>query len=100
MAKKKSILDLYKMKEAGEKAAWIVLYDSCYASYAEEAGLDMILCGDSMGMIVYGYDGTVPVTMDMSIAHCQGVRRGAPNTYLIGDLPFGSYHHSLRIRSK
>ena len=90
MAKKKSILDLYQMKENGEKAAWIVLYDSCYASYAEAAGIDMILCGDSMGMVVYGYEGTVPVTMDMSIAHCQGVRRGAPNTYLIGDLPFGS----------
>ena len=44
MAKKKSILDLYKMKENGEKAVWIVLYDSCYASYAEEAGMDMILC--------------------------------------------------------
>lgn len=94
MAKKKTILDLYQMKEHGEKAAWIVLYDSCYASYAEAAGVDMILCGDSMGMIVYGHDGTVPVTMDMSIAHCQGVRRGAPNTYLIGDLPFGSYHIS------
>ncbi len=63
MAKKKSILDLYKMKENGEKAVWIVLYDSCYASYAEEAGMDMILCGDSMGMIVYGHNGTVPVTM-------------------------------------
>lgn len=94
MAKKKTILDLYKMKENGEKAAWIVLYDSCFASYAEEAGVDMILCGDSMGMIVYGNAGTVPVTMDMSIAHCQGVRKGAPNTYLIGDLPFGSYHIS------
>ena len=45
-------------------------------------------------LIIYGYDGTVPVTMDMSIAHCQGVRRGAPNTYLIGDMPFGSYHAS------
>ncbi len=43
MAKKKSILDLYKMKENGEKAAWIVLYDACFASYAEEAGMDMIL---------------------------------------------------------
>ena len=94
MAKKKSILDLYQMKENGEKAAWIVLYDSCYASYAEAAGIDMILCGDSMGMVVYGYEGTVPVTMDMSIALCQGVRRGAPNTYLIGELPFGSYHAS------
>ena len=94
MARKKSILDLYKMKEAGEKACWIVLYDSVFASYAEEAGIDMILCGDSMGMIVYGWPGTVPVTMDMSIAHCQAVRRGAPNTYLIGDMPFGSYHAS------
>lgn len=94
MAKKKTILDLYKMKETGEKACWIVVYDSVFASYAEEAGVDMILCGDSMGMIVYGWQGTVPVTMDMSIAHCQGVRRGAPNTYLIGDLPFGAYHAS------
>lgn len=94
MAKKKSILDLYKMKESGEKVVWTVLYDSCFASYAEEAGIDMILCGDSVGMIVYGYEGTVPVTMDQSIAHCQGVRRGAPNTYLIGDLPFGAYHAS------
>ena len=83
MPKKKTILDLYKMKENGEKAAWMVIYDSLFASYAEEAGMDMILCGDSMGMIVYGWQGTVPVTMDMSIAHCQGVRRGAPNTCLL-----------------
>lgn len=94
MAKKKTILDLVKMKEQGEPAAWMVLYDSCMASYAEEAGMDMILVGDSMGMIIYGWEGTVPVTMDMSIAHCQGVRRGAPNTYLIGDMPFGAYHAS------
>ena len=95
MAQKKTILDLVKMKETGEKAAWMVMYDACFASYAEEAGMDMILVGDSMGMIVYGYEGTVPVTMDMSIAHCQGVRRGAPNTYLIGDMPFGAYHASV-----
>ena len=94
MAKKKTILDLQKMKENGEKAAWMVIYDSCLASFAEEAGMDMILVGDSMGMIIYGYQGTVPVTMDMSIAHCQGVRRGAPNTYIIGDMPFGAYHAS------
>lgn len=94
MAKKKTILDLQKMKENGEQAVWMVMYDSCFASYAEEAGMDMILVGDSMGMIVYGYEGTVPVTMDMSIVHCQAVRRGAPNTYIIGDMPFGSYHAS------
>ena len=94
MGKKKTILDLQQMKERGEQAAWMVIYDACLASFAEEAGMDMILVGDSMGMIIYGYEGTVPVTMDMSIAHCQGVRRGAPNTYLIGDMPFGSYHAS------
>lgn len=91
---KKSILDFYKMKEANDKVTWIVLYDSCLAACAEDAGMDMILVGDSMGMAVYGMPGTVPVTMDMSIAHCQGVRRGAPNTYLVGDMPFGSYHTS------
>lgn len=94
MPKKKTILDLMKMKENGEKAVWMVIYDSCLAGCAQEAGMDMILVGDSMGMIIYGYDGTVPVTMDMSIAHCQGVRRGAPETYIIGDMPFGSYHES------
>lgn len=95
MAKKKTILDLYKMKEKSEKAVWVTAYDSCFASYAEKAGMDMILVGDSMGMIVYGYQGTTPVTMDMCINHCQAVRRGAPNTYVIGDMPFGSYHESV-----
>lgn len=95
MPKKKTILDLYEMKEKGEKAAWMTAYDTCFASYAEKAGMDMILVGDSMGMVVYGYEGTVPVTMDMSINHCQAVRRGAPNTYIIGDMPFGSYHKSV-----
>lgn len=94
MTKKKTILDLYKMKASGEKAVWMTAYDFCFASYAEKAGMDMILVGDSMGMIVYGYPGTLPVTMDMSINHCQAVRRGAPNTYIIGDMPFGSYHES------
>jgi 3-methyl-2-oxobutanoate hydroxymethyltransferase len=92
--KKKTILDLQQMKDKGEKAVWVVAYDACMASYAEKAGMDMILVGDSMGMIVYGYPGTVPVSMDMSIFHCQAVRRGAPDTYVIGDMPFGSYHES------
>ena len=54
MKKKKTILDLQQMKENGEQAAWMVIYDSCLASFAEEAGMDMILVGDSMGMIIYG----------------------------------------------
>lgn len=95
MAQKKTILDLYKMKEKGEQIAWMTAYDYPFASYAEKAGMDMILVGDSMGMVVYGFQGTVPVTMDMCINACQAVRRGAPNTYIIGDMPFGSYHKSV-----
>jgi 3-methyl-2-oxobutanoate hydroxymethyltransferase len=95
MAKKKTILDLYRMKESGEKAVWMTAYDSCFAAYAEKAGMDMLLVGDSMGMMVYGHQGTVQVTMDMCINHCQAVRRGAPDTYIVGDMPFGSYHESV-----
>ena len=88
---KKSLLDLYKMKEKNEKVAWLTSYDYPTAQFAEAAGMDMILVGDSLGMCVYGYNGTVPVTMDMCIAHCQAVRRGAPNTFVVGDMPFLSY---------
>ncbi|HHU31386.1 MAG TPA: 3-methyl-2-oxobutanoate hydroxymethyltransferase [Clostridia bacterium] len=95
MAKKKSILDLYNMKKKGEKAAWVTAYDYPMASFAEQAGMDMILVGDSLGMVVLGYDGTVPVTMEDCISHCKAVRRGAPNTFIIGDMPFGSYHASI-----
>ena len=69
--KKKSVLDLYKMKQEGEKATWITAYEFPFDSFAEQAGLDMILVGDSLGMVVEGFDGTLPVTMDMCIEHCQ-----------------------------
>ncbi|MFH1351597.1 MAG: 3-methyl-2-oxobutanoate hydroxymethyltransferase [Pseudomonadota bacterium] len=89
---KKSILDFQKMKEAGEKVAWLTSYDFPTAQFAESAGMDMILVGDSMGMCVYGYTaGTLPVTMDQCIAHTEAVRRGAPNTFVMGDMPFLSY---------
>lgn len=94
MAKKKSILDFYEMKKNGEKVSWVTAYDFPMASFAEQAGLDMILVGDSLGMVVLGYQGTIPVTMDDCISHCQAVRRGAPNTFVIGDMPFGSYQKS------
>jgi len=54
----------------------------------------MILVGDSMGMVVFGYDSTIPVTMEDCLAHCRAVRRGAPNTFIVGDMPFGSYQIS------
>jgi 3-methyl-2-oxobutanoate hydroxymethyltransferase len=96
MAKKKlTRFDLQKMKEAGQTAVWITSYDYWTAQFAEQAGMDMILVGDSLGMCVYGYEGTVPVTMDQCIYHCEAVRRGAANTFVIGDMPFLSYQVSV-----
>jgi 3-methyl-2-oxobutanoate hydroxymethyltransferase len=95
MAKSKhSIHDLWRMKQEGEKVSWLTSYDYPTARFAEEAGLDLLLVGDSLGMCVYGYEGTVPVTMDQCIVHCQAVRRGAPNTFVMGDMPFMSYQKS------
>jgi 3-methyl-2-oxobutanoate hydroxymethyltransferase len=93
--KKLSRLDLQKMKEARQTAVWITAYDFWTANFAEQAGMDMILVGDSLGMCVYGYEGTVPVTMDQCIWHCEAVRRGARNTFVIGDMPFLSYQVSI-----
>jgi 3-methyl-2-oxobutanoate hydroxymethyltransferase len=92
---KKSVLDFLEMKRAGKKVAWITSYDFPTAQFAEKAEIEMILVGDSMGMCVYGYaGGTMPVTMDQCIVHSEAVRRGAPNTYVIGDMPFLSYQTS------
>jgi 3-methyl-2-oxobutanoate hydroxymethyltransferase len=94
MAKKKMIHDFQKMKKDGEKVAWLTAYDFPTAQFGEAAGLDMILVGDSLGMCVYGYPGTTPVTMDQCIVHSEAVRRGAPNTFVVGDMPFMSYQIS------
>ena len=94
MAKKMMIQDFYRMKKDGEKIAWLTCYDFPTAQFEEAVGIEMILVGDSMGMCVYGYESTVPVTMDQCIAHCKAVRRGAPNTFVIGDMPFMSYQKS------
>jgi len=91
MKKKKSIQDFYTMKEKGEPITFITSYDYPTATFAEKAGMDMILVGDSLGMCVYGYEGTMPVTMDQMIVHSEAVCRGAPNTFVIGDMPFLSY---------
>ena len=93
--KKHTRFDLQKMKESKQTAVWITAYDYWTANFAEQAGMDMILVGDSLGMCVYGYSGTVPVTMDQCIWHSEAVRRGAPNTFVIGDMPFLSYQVSV-----
>ncbi len=93
--KKLTRIDLQKMKDSEKTVVWITAYDYWTAYFAEEAGMDMILVGDSLGMCVYGYEGTVPVTMDQCICHSEAVRRGAPNTFIIGDMPFLSYQVSV-----
>jgi 3-methyl-2-oxobutanoate hydroxymethyltransferase len=92
---KKSILDFAEMKRKGEKVTWITAYDWPTANIAEQAGMDMILVGDSVGNVVYGYPGTLPVTMDQMIYHTEAVRRGAANTFVVGDMPFLSYQKSV-----
>jgi 3-methyl-2-oxobutanoate hydroxymethyltransferase len=95
MKKKLTRFDLQKMKDNGEKLVWVTAYDYPTAEFAEKAGMDMLLVGDSLGMCVYGYPGTVPVTMDQCIIHTEAVRRAAPNTFIVGDMPFLSYQVSM-----
>jgi len=89
------IQDFYRMKQEHEIITFLTAYDFPTAQFAEAAGLDMLLVGDSLGMCVYGYSGTNPVNMDQMIYHAQAVRRGAPNTFVIGDMPFMSYQSSV-----
>ena len=92
---KKTVLNFAGMKKRGEKITYLTCYDYPMACLCEKAGFDMLLVGDSLGMIVYGYQGTNPVTMEQMIVHSQAVRRGAPNTFIIGDMPFLSYQQSV-----
>jgi len=91
MKKKLSVLDLLEMKKSGKKVVWVTAYDYWTAQFAETADMDMLLVGDSLGMNVYGYETTIPVSMDQCIYHAEAVRRGALNTFVIGDMPFLSY---------
>ncbi|GAA0428451.1 3-methyl-2-oxobutanoate hydroxymethyltransferase [Lentibacillus halophilus] len=90
-----SVLDLKTMKENNEKLSMVTAYDYPSAKQAEQAEMDMILVGDSVGMVVLGYESTVEVTMDDMIHHAKAVKRGAPNTFTAVDMPFMSYHISL-----
>ncbi|HEY8448692.1 MAG TPA: 3-methyl-2-oxobutanoate hydroxymethyltransferase [Thermomicrobiales bacterium] len=92
--RKLRVADVRARKSEGPKLAMIAAYDYQTARIAEESGIDLILVGDSMGMVVLGYDSTVPVTLDDIIHHCRAVRRGAPQTHIVADLPFLTYHLS------
>jgi len=91
---KKTVLDFREMKRRGDKITFLTAYDFPMASFCEKAGMDMILVGDSAAMVVHGLPGTIPITMDQMIQHSQIVRRGAPATFVIGDMPFLSYQVS------
>lgn len=86
---------LLKKKQKGEPIAMVTAYDYPSAILAEEAGADMILVGDSLGMVVLGYETTIPVTVDDMVHHTKAVTRGARNTFVVTDLPFISYHGDL-----
>ena len=88
---KKMIPEFEMMKQAGEKISMLTAYDYPSAQWVEKAGVDTILVGDSLGMVVLGYDSTVPVTMEEMLHHTKAVRRGAPQTFVIADMPFMSY---------
>jgi 3-methyl-2-oxobutanoate hydroxymethyltransferase len=84
-----TVLDLRRKK--GERLAMLTAYDFPTARLAAEGGIDLILVGDSLGMVVLGYESTLPVTVDDMVHHTKAARRGAPEAFLIGDLPFLSY---------
>jgi len=88
----KTTSDFLKMKGAGEKIVMLTAYDYPAARFAEEADVDMILVGDSLGMVVLGYNSTMPVTVADMVHHAKAVRRGAKDTFVVVDMPFGSYH--------
>jgi len=94
--KKFNVLEMLRMKKRKEPVAWVTAYDLPFAYAAEKAGVDMILVGDSGGMVQLGYPTTNPVTMDEMIVMARAARRGAMNTFLIGDMPQGSYEVSER----
>ncbi|UCZ54806.1 3-methyl-2-oxobutanoate hydroxymethyltransferase [Bacillus shivajii] len=92
----KTTKDFRKMKSANEKISMLTSYDAPSAKLAEAAGIDVLLVGDSLGMVVLGYDSTIPVTVDDMVHHTKAVKRGAPNTFVVSDLPYLSYHASLK----
>lgn len=93
--KKVSVLTLRQKKERGQPITMLTAYDYPTALLMERAGVDAILVGDSLGMVVLGYENTLPVTMDEMIHHCKAVARGAHYALLIGDMPFLSYQVSV-----
>lgn len=90
-----TIHDLATFKVRGEKFAMLTAYDVQVARILDEAGIPVLLVGDSLGQVVLGYDTTIPVTVDEMLHHCRAVARGARNALIVGDMPFGAYQTSV-----
>jgi len=91
---------LFQKVQDKEPISWLTCYDYPTAYLQEQAGVEMILVGDSLGMTMLGYDSTLPVTMDDMIRHASAVRRGAPTAFVIGDMPYMSYQPSNELAVK
>lgn len=102
---RKSIIDLQAMHARGEKIAMLTCYDSSFAQVLEKSGVDALLIGDSLGMVVQGHDSPLPVTLGDVVYHTQCVTRGAKQTFILADMPFGTsqvspqetFHHAVEL---
>ncbi len=96
MNKKKTVnaATLLRAMQHGEKSVWLTAYDTASAQIADEAGVDVLLVGDSLGMVCLGFDTTLPVTLEQMIHHTAAVVRGRSNAWVVCDLPFGTYQQS------
>jgi 3-methyl-2-oxobutanoate hydroxymethyltransferase len=92
--KKMTVTDFKKYKEEGRMFTYVTAYDYTTATIVNDSNCEVILVGDSLGMVMLGYDGTTPVTMEDMLHHIKPVVKGAPDTFIVGDMPFGSYNVS------
>jgi 3-methyl-2-oxobutanoate hydroxymethyltransferase len=92
---RKTLNDIQEMKRRGERITMLTAYDYTMAKLLDQAGVDMLLVGDSLGMVVLGYESTLPVTMDDMIHHTRTVVRGSQKALVVGDMPFMTYHASI-----
>lgn len=98
--KKLTVSDFRKMRDTQKKIVALTAYDAPTAKFAELAGVHLILVGDSMGNTILGYENTIPVTIEESLHHCRAVKRGVENAFIVGDMPFMTYHPSIEFALK
>ena len=95
MAQRLTVKDIMAMKGQGKKISMLTAYDAAMARMLDKCEIDILLVGDSLGMVLLGYDSTVPVTMEEMLHHARAVSRGRENALIVGDMPFGSYQSGL-----